>query len=76
MGDAPNAEWSSICRRCITCGSDRPLRAVEATMSRYRRQMGMARLRVRGMSEITYVSMLRALSLNIHRVAAYRTAVG
>ena len=49
---------------------------VEATMSRFKHQMGMARLRVRGMAKVTYVAMLRALGLNIHRVAAYRTAVG
>lgn len=49
---------------------------VEATMSRFKHQMGMARLRVRGMTKVTYVAMLRALGLNIHRVAAYRTAVG
>jgi len=45
-------------------------------MSRFKHQMGMAKLRVRGMANITYVSMLRALGLNIHRVAAYRVASG
>ena len=45
-------------------------------MSRFKHQMGMARLRVRGMAKVTYVAMLRALGLNIHRVAVYRTAVG
>lgn len=49
---------------------------VEATRSRFKHQMGMARLRVRGMAKVTYVAMLRALGLNLHRVAAYRTAVG
>lgn len=49
---------------------------VEATMSRFKHQMGMSKLRVRGMASITYVAMLRALGLNIHRVAAYRVASG
>ncbi len=49
---------------------------VEATMSRFKHQMGMARLRLRGMANITYVATLRALGLNIRRVAAYRLAVG
>lgn len=49
---------------------------IEATMSRFKHQMGMARLRVRGMVKVTYVAMLRALGLNIHRVAAYRAASG
>lgn len=49
---------------------------VEATMSRFKHQTGMAKLRVRGMASVTYVTMLRALGLNIHRVAACRTASG
>ena len=49
---------------------------IEATMSRFKYQMGMARLRVRGMAKVTYTAMLRALGLNIHRVAAYRAAIG
>ena len=49
---------------------------VEATMSRFKYQMGMARLRVRGMANMTYVAVLRALGLNIRRVAAYRVAIG
>jgi hypothetical protein len=49
---------------------------VEATMSRFKHQMGMIRLRVRGMAKVTYAAMLRALGLNIFRVAAYRTAIG
>ncbi|MBA3484913.1 MAG: transposase [Pirellulales bacterium] len=49
---------------------------VEATMSRFKHQMGMVRLRVRGMAKVTYAAMLRALGLNIFRVAAYRTAIG
>ena len=47
---------------------------IEATMSRFKHQMGMARLRVRGMAKVNYTAMLRALGLNILRVAAYRTA--
>jgi hypothetical protein len=47
---------------------------IEATMSRFKYQMGMIRLRVRGMEKVTYTAMLRALGLNIHRVAAYRAA--
>lgn len=48
---------------------------IEATMSRFKHQMGMARLRVRGMANIGYVAFLRALGLNIHRVAAYRAVL-
>ena len=48
---------------------------VEATMSRYKHQMGMVKLRVRGMAQVTYVAVLRALGLNIRRVAAYRAAI-
>ena len=48
---------------------------IEATMSRFKHQMGMARLRVRGMAKVTYVAMLRALGLNIKRVAAYRASI-
>lgn len=49
---------------------------VEATMSRFKYQMGMACLRVRGIASVTYVATLRALGLNIRRVAAYRLAAG
>ncbi|EAQ77154.1 transposase [Blastopirellula marina] len=49
---------------------------VEATMSRFKYQMGMASLRVRGMTKITYTATLRALGLNIQRVAAYRLKTG
>ena len=49
---------------------------VEATMSRLKHQMGMAKLRIRGMANVTYVATLRALGLNIRRVAAYRPAAG
>jgi Transposase DDE domain/Transposase domain (DUF772) len=48
---------------------------IEATMSRFKHQMGMAHLRVRGLAKISYVAFLRALGLNIHRVAAYRAAL-
>lgn len=49
---------------------------VEATMSRFKHQMGTANLRIRGMAKVTYTAMLRARGLNIHRVAAYRAAGG
>jgi len=49
---------------------------VEATMLRFKYQMGMARLRIRGMASVSYTATLRALGLNIRRVAAYRSAVG
>lgn len=48
---------------------------VEATMSRLKHQMGMARLRVRGMTKVRYVTFLRALGLNVRRVAAHQAAV-
>lgn len=48
---------------------------VEATMSRFKYQMGMARLRVRGRARVTYTAMLRGLGLNIHRVATWRMAI-
>ena len=44
---------------------------VEATMSRLKHQMGLAKLRVRGMAAVSYAVFLRALGLNIHRVAAF-----
>src|SRR5690606_35444450 len=47
---------------------------VEATVSRFKHQMGMVKLRVRGRASVTYVATLRALGLNIRRVAAYRAA--
>lgn len=47
---------------------------VEATMSRFKHQMGMAKLRVRGMAKVTYAAMLRALGLNILRVAAFKAS--
>jgi hypothetical protein len=45
---------------------------IEATMSRYKHQMNMARLRVRGIEAVRYRAVLRALGLNIFRVTAYR----
>lgn len=48
---------------------------VEATMSRFKHQMGMAHLRIRGMKRVTFTALLRALGLNIHRVAAWKRAM-
>jgi hypothetical protein len=47
---------------------------IEGTMSRFKHQMGMAALRVRGRAAVGYATFLRALGLNIHRVAAYQAA--
>lgn len=47
---------------------------IEATISRLKHQLGMARLRVRGMAKVRYAAFLRALGLNILRVAVYNTA--
>ena len=47
---------------------------IEGTMSRFKYQMGMASLRICGRLAVGYVSFLRALGLNIHRVAAYKAA--
>ena len=43
---------------------------IEGTMSRLKYQMGLAHLRVRGMSAVRYTVFLRALGLNIRRVSA------
>jgi hypothetical protein len=43
---------------------------IEATMSRLKHQMHLARLRVRGWAAISCRVLLRALGLNIHRCAA------
>jgi hypothetical protein len=43
-------------------------------MSRLKYQMRLATLRVRGRASVGYRTFLRALGLNIHRVAAYRAA--
>jgi len=48
---------------------------IEATMSRFKHQMGMATLRVRGMANVTCAAMLRALGLNIRRTATWRKAM-
>jgi DDE family transposase/transposase-like protein DUF772 len=48
---------------------------IEGTMSRFKYQMRMASLRIRGRLAVGYVSFLRALGLNIHRMAAYRAAI-
>jgi hypothetical protein len=47
---------------------------IEGTMSRFKHQMRMAALRVRGRAAVGYTTFLRALGLNIHRVAAYKAA--
>ena len=44
-------------------------------MSRLKYQMRLALLRVRGRASVAYRTFLRALGLNIHRVAAYRAAL-
>ena len=44
---------------------------IEATMSQLKRQMRLARLRIRGMAAISYTVFLRALGLNIRRVEAF-----
>ena len=48
---------------------------IEATMSRYKHQMNMARLRVGGMGAVRYRAVLRALGLNIFRVTAWRESM-
>jgi hypothetical protein len=47
---------------------------IEGTMSRLKRQMHLGRLRVRGMDAVRYAVFLRALGLNIRRVAAFQRA--
>lgn len=47
---------------------------IEGTMSRLKYQMQMAALRVRGKAAIRYTVFLRALGLNIYRVAASKPA--
>jgi len=44
---------------------------IEGTMSQLKRQMRLARLRIRGMAAVSYVVFLRALGLNIRRVEAF-----
>lgn len=48
---------------------------IEGTMSRLKYQMHLASLRVRGRASVAYRTFLRALGLNIHRVAVYRAAL-
>jgi Transposase DDE domain/Transposase domain (DUF772) len=48
---------------------------IEGTMSRLKYQMRMASLRIRGRLAVGYATFLRALGLNIHRVAAYRATL-
>jgi hypothetical protein len=45
---------------------------IEGTMSRFKYQMGMVALRVRGKAAVGYTTFMRALGLNIHRVASYK----
>ena len=47
---------------------------IEGTMSRFKHQMHLAALRVRGRAAVGYTTFLRALGLNIHRVAAYKAS--
>lgn len=47
--------------------------AIEGAMARYKHHMGMGCLRVRGLKAVRYRAFLRALGLNIHRMAAYET---
>jgi hypothetical protein len=47
---------------------------IEGTMSRLKHHMQLAYLRVRGMGAVRYAVFLRALGLNIYRVAAWRRA--
>ena len=47
---------------------------IEGTMSRLKHQMQLACLRVRGVGAVRYAVFLRALGLNIYRVAAWRRA--
>jgi hypothetical protein len=48
---------------------------IEGTMSRLKYQMRLGMLRVRGRASVGYRTFLRALGLNIYRVAAYRAAL-
>jgi hypothetical protein len=48
---------------------------IEGTMSRLKYQMRLASLRVRGRASVAYRTFLRALGLNIYRVAVYRAAL-
>ena len=48
---------------------------IEATVPRFKHEIRMACLRVRGRAAVTYVAMLRPFGLNIRRVAVYRAAI-
>jgi hypothetical protein len=54
--------------------TDRWRAGIEATMSRLKYQMRLAHLRVRGMAAVRYAVYLRALGLNILRIAAIKPA--
>ena len=45
---------------------------IEATISRLKHKMNLARLRVRGKSAVTYAVVMRALGMNILRAAAFQ----
>ncbi|MBW2664379.1 MAG: transposase, partial [Deltaproteobacteria bacterium] len=47
---------------------------VEATMSEYDRRTGVKHLRVRGLKAVRFCATLKALGVNIFRVAAVRAA--
>lgn len=48
---------------------------IEATISQLKRQMQLAKLRIRGMAAVSYTVFLRALGLNIRRVEAFLQTV-
>ncbi len=48
---------------------------IEATISRYKHQMKMSGLRVRGLEAVRHRAMLRALGMNIFRVTAWRQSM-
>lgn len=47
---------------------------MEGTMSRLKHQLGLAKLRVRGLAAVTYRVVLRALGLNVLRCAPFQMA--
>lgn len=44
---------------------------IEGTMSQLKRQLRLAKLRIRGMAAVSYTVVLRALGLNIRRIEAF-----
>lgn len=54
-----------------SCNAHRGRAGIEGTISRLKHQMGLANVRVRGMMAVSYAVLLRALGLNIRRVAAF-----